>query len=207
MKKIFKSLIVGVFIILCSLQSHATLVKPLSLSQITKASDTIVRVHLKDKALLEDTEESGRLVIYYTFEVLEWLKTSKEGDTVPLTSETLIIKQLATGRAYGYNNAQALQVPEYEVNRDYVLFLPKAHPKSGLVAPIALDQGVFELVASGDKLKIKNFEQRRQILAGQYSQNKTQMNAKMAQKIQSTSDDYESFRQLVMMSQENAQGQ
>jgi hypothetical protein len=122
--------------------SQATLVRPLNLQELTEQADVIVKAKLISRQNDDDPEESKRLVTYYTFEVLDWVKGQ------PTADSKLVIKQVAQGEFTddsGKTTRQNFYFPEYQVGKTYLLFLPTAHEKTGLMAPIGLDQGVYDV--------------------------------------------------------------
>ncbi len=119
--------------------AHATLTKSLNIEMISTLAKTIVKGKVIDIAIEHDAYESGKMVQYITLDVKEWIKGDASG------SSTLIFKQLADGsyEADGVKIRQNLFFPKYEVGKTYLFFLPNAHSKTGLLAPIGLDQGLY----------------------------------------------------------------
>lgn len=147
-KNIFITVAVTVLVFLIvSTPIHATLVKALNIKQLTGLSHQVVRAKVVGKQIESDPYESGALVCYYTLAVQETLKAPTEG-----ASTEIIIKQLADGTTIqnGLAIKQQYSFPQYEVGKTYVFFLPQAHSKTGLSAPIGLQQGVFEIVTDRD---------------------------------------------------------
>lgn len=128
-------------LLLMSFSIGATVVKPINLDMLTGLASVIVKARVTDVQYDLDLEESGRMVAYYTLEVLETLK----GDGV---GTEITFKQLADGEYYSDSGQPVRQrtfFPTYQVGKTYVLFLPEAHQVTGLLAPIGLFQGVFEV--------------------------------------------------------------
>ncbi|MBF0105114.1 MAG: hypothetical protein HQM16_07275 [Deltaproteobacteria bacterium] len=139
-KKIFVVLFV---LFLGSSSVHATSVKPVNIEVLTQLSQYIVKAEVVGIQTEVDEYESGSLVTYYTLKVDDWIKGG------PLSDDNIIvIKQLADGdyaNAEGVKLRQRLFFPQYQKNRSYVFFLPKPHHVTGLLAPIGLWQGVFDV--------------------------------------------------------------
>ncbi len=145
LKKLFSTAIIGLVVaFVCASTANATLVKSLNIKQLTGLAHQIVRAKVVNKQIEADPYESGALVCYYTLAVEETLKAPLAGP-----SDEIIIKQLADGTTTqnGLAVRQQYNFPQYEVGKTYVFFLPQAHSKTGLSAPIGLAQGVFEIVA------------------------------------------------------------
>ena len=135
--------ILVVFFSLCfalvSAESRATLVRQLGLDELATQANNIVKAKVTDKQIEED---GARIVAYYTLEVQDWVKGEPSADQV------LVIKQVANGEYTvpgGVTVRQQFHIPQYEVGKTYVFFLPEAHHKTGLLAPIALGQGVYDV--------------------------------------------------------------
>lgn len=121
--------------------AQATLVKPVNIQQLTALAKYIVKAQVTHGQTELDEYESGKYVTYYTLKPLEWIKGGKG-------NEPVIIKQLADGEFTAGNIAvrQTLYFPKYEVGQTYLFFLPYPHKTTGLLAPIGLFQGVFDVV-------------------------------------------------------------
>lgn len=136
-------LIFSLCLALVSVESRATLVRQLGFDELTKQSNLIVKAKVMNKQIEEDAEEGGgRVVAYYTLEVQDWIKGAATADNV------LVIKQVADGEYTvpgGVTMRQKFYIPQYEVGKTYVFFLPEAHHLTGLLAPIALGQGVYDV--------------------------------------------------------------
>lgn len=134
----------SLILMLASVQSQATLVRQLGLDELATQASVIVKAKVSDKQIEEDGEEGGgRVVAYYTLEVQDWIKGDATADN------KLVIKQVADGEYTvpgGVTMRQKFYIPQYEVGKTYVFFLPEAHHKTGLLAPIALGQGVYDVV-------------------------------------------------------------
>lgn len=118
--------------------TQAFLVKQLSLKQVTSLSERIFRGTVLNSSIENDAEESGFLVHYYTFQVAECLK----GDC----GAKITFKQIVSSD----------KLPDYQVGQPYLLFLPEESPKTGLVAPTGILQGVYKLQASGGRFLVRN---------------------------------------------------
>lgn len=127
-----QSKILGLFtaslILFSSYFAQALSVKSLTLKQIVSFSDIVFRGELVESKLEDDVYESGYLVKYFTFNVEECL--------VGVCGEQITFKQIAMSK-----NGP----PEYQTGKTYLLFLPKASDNTGLVAPVGIWQGRYEL--------------------------------------------------------------
>lgn len=122
-------------LLLCSLQTAATSVLPVSLQRMASAAETIFHgIATGNEVKLDPT--SGRVATYTTFKVIEIIK----GD--PGTTHT--IKQIG-GQLPGSNVRQVIHgVPRFAVGQEYVVFMPKAS-SLGFASPIGLSQGKFNI--------------------------------------------------------------
>src|SRR3989338_5752348 len=144
----------AIFIFFSSPFARAVTVKPLNLQQLTRMAPRIVQVTLDDKQVEYDDEESGRLVVYYTFKVNECIKGT--------CSDHLTIKQIAQGTsAEGPVTARInLGLPEYDVGKTYLLFLANDSPRTGMTAPMGVYQGHFPMEKQEDKWVIPGLHTR-----------------------------------------------
>jgi len=126
-----------------SSSAQATLVKPLNLQNLVGIATYVVKATVTDKVIEDDVYESGAIVNYYTLAVKEWI----QGTPPSGMEKEMVIKQLASGEFTQGSKTMRQNVgfPEYEIGKTYVIFLPKPHAVSGLLAPIGLMQGVFEV--------------------------------------------------------------
>lgn len=154
-----------VFII--AFQAHATVVRSMNLQEMMGDAQYVVKVKVLEKTTEIDDEESGRIVTYWTFEVLDWIKGTPNPDN------ELVIKQIGQGQftVDGYAIHQNLYFPEYEIGKTYVLFLPEAHPQTGMLAPVGLYQGVFEVREVNGEEYIPQLAQRARSLKARLPQN------------------------------------
>lgn len=195
MMKLRLAMMAGLIAGLFAQSASATLVRQVNLEELSEQADVIVKATVLDKQVEDDQEESGRLVTYYTLEVKDWIKgTSATGDN------TLVIKQIAQGEYTspdGIVTRQNLYFPEYQVGKTYVLFLPKAHPQTGLLAPLALGQGVFEVKSDGDTDTIPQLQQRAKMLGI----NLRSANPKLTRLLQTAktqpSNTYQTFKSMI----------
>lgn len=142
MKKIYFTIIfVGTIFLFCTTVS-ATLVKALNIKQLTALSHQIVKAEVVKKEIVDDVEESKAIVVCYTLKVQDWLK----GSSAEIGDE-IVIKQLADGttQANGRILKQHFGLPSYLIGKSYLFFLPSPSEKTGLSAPIGLQQGVYEI--------------------------------------------------------------
>lgn len=159
MKKSFVTFLLISFFFTLS-QANATLVRPVNLQELAQDSTQIVKVKVLAKDTVMDQEESGTIATYYTFQVLDWIKGT------PTSDNELVIKQIGQGQFTldGYQVRQQFYIPEYEVGKTYVLFLPEAHEKTGFLAPLGLQQGVFDVVEQNGKEIIPQLKARQKTL-------------------------------------------
>lgn len=119
----------------------ATVVRPINFDELAGLADVIIKAKVTEIDTDLDIEESGQMVNYYTLDVLEVLKGNAGlGE--------FVYKQIADGE-YTNDDGQVIRqntyFPRLEAGKTYVLFLPRAHHRTGLLAPIGLFQGVFEV--------------------------------------------------------------
>lgn len=117
-------------------------VKSLNLNQLVGFSDRIFRGKLVDTQVADDRDESGMLVKYYSFDVDECIKG--------ICGKSITIKQVANPR---------LGLPDYEKGATYLLFLPPDSERTGLVAPVGVWQGQYELVKKDGKWTMPTMSQ------------------------------------------------
>lgn len=170
--------------------AQATSVKPVNLDELTTLAETVVKAELVDSQVVLDKEESGKMVRYYTWKVLDVIKGQADSE--------LVFKQLADGEYRadsGLVVRQRLFFPTYQKGKTYVLFLPEAHPDTGLLAPIALWLGVYEVQKDADgnenvpQLKARAKMLRQDMPSGRF------LGLQKSQIEQSS--DYKSFKALV----------
>lgn len=140
--------------------SHATLVRSMNIRELVSDAQVIVKATVISKDTAFDEDESGMIVTYYTVKVEEWLKGSPSDDN------ELVFKQVAQGQYTlgGHQIRQNLFFPEYEVGKTYVFFLPEAHARTGLLAPVGLQQGVFEVVKQNGRELVPQLKERARLL-------------------------------------------
>lgn len=185
----------GVFFILLAGGAEATLVRPMNLDELVGDAHYIIKAEVKAKDTRVDSEESGMIVTYYTLKVKEYLKGS------PVSDDELVIKQVAQGefaKANGRRYRQNLYFPEYAVGRTYLLFLPEAHARTGLLAPVGLQQGVYDIVTKNGEEELPQLKSRRGMLVRNLSQKNPHikfLNAGLAK--DNNDNSYNSFKKLV----------
>lgn len=128
---LFLALLVG------SPSTKALLVKKMTLRQVTSFSQRIFRGMVLDSSIENDAYESGYLVHYYTLRVEECLK----GDC----GTGITFKQIVSGD----------KLPDYQVGKTYLLFLPEESPKTGLLAPVGISQGIYPLESSKGRFLVR----------------------------------------------------
>ncbi len=136
MKKL-KILAILIFTLTLSHPVWAMSVKTLTLKQILGFSDKVFRGTVIDIKVEDDVYESGRLVKYFTLAVDECLKGT--------CGETVTFKQLANA---------PIGLPTYNLGENYLLFLPEATEKTGLLAPVGIQQGTYSIVEANGRLVV-----------------------------------------------------
>lgn len=126
------------FIFFCALALNggaaATSVLPLGLERLHGDAKLIFLGECLSNSVELD-HQSARVVTYTTFEVLETYKGKLE--------HTHTIKQIG-GNLPGDLNVHIPGVPQFEVGKRYVIFLPPAS-KLGFSSPVGLQQGMFRM--------------------------------------------------------------
>lgn len=111
----------------------ASMVLPLGLDRLHSDAKLVFLGECLSNSV-EFDQQSGRVVTYTTFEVLETYK-GKLG-----RSHT--IKQVGGNLPQANLNVRMSGVPQFEVGKRYVVFLPPAS-KLGFSSPVGLSQGMF----------------------------------------------------------------
>ena len=117
---------------LCS-NSFAASVLPLGLERLHGDAKTIFLGECLSNTVEMD-QQSGRVVTYTTFEVLETYKGK------PGRSQT--IKQIGGNLPSANLDVRIPGVPQFEVGQRYVVFLPPVS-NLGFASPVGLGQGMF----------------------------------------------------------------
>ena len=113
--------------------AFAASVLPLGLERLHGDAKTIFLGECLSNAVEMD-QQSGRVVTYTTFEVLETYKGK------PGRSQT--VKQIGGNLPSANLDVRIPGVPQFEVGQRYVVFLPPAS-KLGFASPVGLAQGMF----------------------------------------------------------------
>ena len=125
------------FVFFCLLalcgNSFAASVLPLGLERLHGDAKTIFLGECLSNTVEMD-QQSGRVVTYTTFEVLETYKGK------PGRSQT--VKQIGGNLPSANLDVRIPGVPQFEVGQRYVVFLPPAS-KLGFASPVGLAQGMF----------------------------------------------------------------
>lgn len=159
MKRFFISMFALGCVVLLPAFSKATLVRSLNLRDLASQSQTIVKAQVVSKQV-DDDPESGMLVTYYTLKVLDSIKGATSA------GDELIFKQVAQGEHVSGNivTKQNFYFPEYEKGKTYVFFLPAPHERTGLLAPVGLFQGVFDVIKSNGQEILPQLQARKNVL-------------------------------------------
>lgn len=133
-------------LLLCSLQTAATSVLPISLQRMAIKAEIIFHGTAINNEVKLD-QASGRVATYTTFKVSEVIKGNP--------GATHTIKQIG-GQLPGSQVRQIIHgVPQFSPGQDYVVFLPKAS-SLGFSSPIGLSQGKFDVHKHDGKSVINN---------------------------------------------------
>ncbi len=165
-------------LVLFSGPSRALSVKTLTLSQIVDFSDIVFRGTVLDTSTQMDTYESGFLVKYYTFQVDECIKGSCDSKVT--------IKQIAN---------EKMGLPEYQIAKSYVMFLPIASEETGLVAPVGIWQGAYSLTQDNGRLIVPSLIKNSRALKNLALTGSTKVPLSL---LVSQTGDYESFKALIV---------
>lgn len=147
-------------LLLGSFTARATLVRAMNIRELTSDASLIIKATVTAKDTALDAEESGHIVTYYTLKVKDWLKGT------PTDDNELVFKQIAEGEytLNGQRIRQKLFFPQYEVGKTYVFFLPEAHERTGLLAPLGLQQGVFDVIRQNGRDILPQLKDRAKLL-------------------------------------------
>lgn len=180
-----------------SLETQATLVRSMNVRELVSDAQLIVKGTVISKDTAFDEDESGMIVTYYTVKVEDWLKGPASDDN------ELVFKQVAQGQyTLGGNQIrQNLFFPEYEVGKTYVFFLPEAHARTGLLAPVGLQQGVFEVIKKNGQELVPQLKERARLLKTRLVGKKNKF---LMFHLDSTADDqsYETLKTIIEASGE-----
>lgn len=133
-------------LLLCSLQTAATSVLPVSLQRIATLAD----IAFHGKAVSNEVRldpVSNRIATFTTFEVIEVIKGKVD--------RTHTIKQIGGHHPGSKARLVIHGVPEFTTGREYVVFLPKVS-SLGFSSPLGLSQGKFDIGHTGGKAVIHN---------------------------------------------------
>jgi hypothetical protein len=126
------------FVFFCSLalvigSASASMVLPLGLDRLHGDAKVVFLGECLSNSVEMD-QQSGRVVTYTTFQVLETYKGN--------IGSSYTIKQIG-GNLPGANlNVRMPGVPQFEVGKRYVVFLPPVS-RLGFSSPVGLSQGMF----------------------------------------------------------------
>ncbi|HBF12278.1 MAG TPA: hypothetical protein DDW49_02650 [Deltaproteobacteria bacterium] len=118
------------FLLLSSFKVLAFTVMPTLFEDAVSRAHLIFKGTVIDRAIEDDAYESKKRVIYYKFQIEECLKG--------ICGTTYLFKQ-------GKN------VPGYEMGKTYLLFLSEENSRTGLVSPVGVSEGVYELTLKDEK--------------------------------------------------------
>lgn len=155
-----KKILYLLFFVLIIPTAQATLVRSANIRELVQDSQYIVKATVTAKDTVLDTDESGHIVTYYTVTVSDWIKGQ------PTDDNQMVFKQIAQGEytLNGERIRQNLFFPQYEVGKTYVLFLPEAHARTGLLAPVGLQQGVFDVILQNGQEVLPQLKNRTRLL-------------------------------------------
>lgn len=197
-QKISVFMLAFLFLFLVQIPAQATLVKSVNIKTLTRLAKFIVKAEVIRKDTMIDVHESGKLVTFYTLKVKsdsDWIKGE------PLSDDgVFVIKQLANGifEVDGVAINQSIYFPVYEVGQTYLFFLPEAHGRTGLLAPIALFQGVFHVTKDvrGNEI-LPQLKSRMRLLRQGVTQSNKNKFLNMQLNNAQQNDTYESFKSLI----------
>ena len=118
-----------------SVSAHAATVLPLGLERLHGDAKLIFLGECLTNSVQLD-QQSGRVVTFTTFEVLETFKGN--------LGRSHTIKQIGGNLPEGGLSVKIPGVPQFEVGKRYVVFLPPASDL-GFSSPVGLNQGMFTL--------------------------------------------------------------
>ena len=191
MNKTFK--IFGLFMLLASFssQSQATLVESINLETLVSASDVIVKARAIDRTV---EIEDDMFVDYFTFEVLETLKGE------PTSSSTLIFKQYGQGEYREGTKVyrQNIFAPSYQMGKTYLLFLPEASARTGMLLPVGNQQGVYQILQKNGQEIVPDLSSRRGALSRNLK-NTQFLSAHPSLSTNLKDNSYKSFKTLIQL--------
>lgn len=197
MKRFF--LLLAALLLFSARPASATLVASLNIRDLVRLSDAIIKIKITNKTSTHDDEESRRFVTYYTGTVLDCLKCSDSfQNRLQLTANTFTFKQIGQGE-FGHNGQPVridYGVPEYKEGI-YVLFLPAAHARTGLLAPVGLHQGSFRVLTQNGQESVPEFKNRAQRLRHHLQNNATDQNLSFQIDATQTTPTYKNFKTLI----------
>src|SRR3989338_804745 len=102
--------------------------------------------------LLPDARFSGGLLVTkYTFRIGQWIKGPQQKKEVELFE---FVQYGATREeAAKMNVSFIIGLPQFEKNKEYVLFTTRRSPATGLSSTVGLEQGVFDVVVQANGTK------------------------------------------------------
>lgn len=172
----------------------ATTVRSMNIQELVSDAQYIIKAKVIDKTTAVDSDESGYIVTYYTVSVSEWIKGN------PSPDGEMVFKQIAQGEytLNGNTIRQKLFFPEYQVGQTYVFFLPEAHEKTGMLAPVGLYQGVYNVVNSNGVETIPQLKNRNRHLKARLDAT-TSKNKYLLFNLNATNTDtsYEQFKTII----------
>lgn len=133
--KIRATLVVFFCFLALSSSAFAASVLPLGLERLHGDAKLIFLGECLSNSVALD-QQSGRVVTYTTFEVLETFKGK--------TGRSHTIKQIGGKLPDANLSVRISGVPQFEVGQRYVVFLPPAS-KLGFSSPVGLSQGMFTM--------------------------------------------------------------
>lgn len=155
----FYTAIIVIFALLTN-ASNATSFRAVDLNEMHAKAKYILHGKCINNKVEKD-EETGFIVTYTTFQIIEKLKIKNNGK---LKAKKLKDDQIYTIKQIGGTlaNGQRYQVsgvPRFVIDEEYILYLPKKS-KLGFSSPIALSQGQFQILKdNGNKKSVSNGKQ------------------------------------------------
>lgn len=190
---LFSALLALALTLLFSQNTSATRVRSLNINELTSYSNIIIKAEVVDKKVDEDTAESGKFVTYYTLKVLDTIKGNSD------IGDEIVIKQVANGSYEDGPNIihQNFYFPEYDEGKTYVFFLPAPHHATGLLAPVGLAQGIYDVIQQNGIEILPQLKTRQSVLSKGIANNATGKQLKLMLKTISSDSSYNQFKKII----------
>ena len=134
-KPLTLSIALSIILVLSWTRATATTLLPMPLQRMVAAADVIFHGRVLENKVELD-EKSGQVATFTKFEVIQVAK----GDP----DQIVTIKQIGGELPDAKIKMKIHGVPQFEANREYVVFVPKAS-RLGFSSPVGLWQGKFDI--------------------------------------------------------------